>query len=173
MNPNSSVRSPVAERGYLLTEALIYIGLLFVVLGVGYIALYRSIDNSVVLRRNADDIASALHAGERWRADVRSASRAIRLQNASEEQVLHLEGGRNQVDYRFASGTLYRRLNSGTWVHLLENVRSCAMQADPRRNVTAWRWELELQPRTKASVRASRVRPLFTFVAVPPNSSKP
>jgi len=173
MNPKSRVRSPVAESGYLLTEALIYIGLLFVVLGVGYIALYRSIDNSAVLRRNADDIANALHAGERWRADVRSAAQAIRVENAPDEQILHLEGGRNQVDYRFAGGTLYRRLNSGTWVHLLENVRFSAMQPDLRQNVTAWRWELELLPRAKASVRASRIRPLFTFIAVPPTASRP
>src|SRR4029077_12950063 len=58
------------QGGYLLTEALVYIGLLFVILGVGYLAMDRSIDNSVLLRRNADDIANALHAGERWRADV-------------------------------------------------------------------------------------------------------
>ena len=40
----------------------------------GYAAMYRCIDSSIALRRNADDITSALHAGERWRADVRSAT---------------------------------------------------------------------------------------------------
>ena len=34
---------------YMLTEALVYIGVLFVLLGVGYAALYRCIENSVAL----------------------------------------------------------------------------------------------------------------------------
>jgi hypothetical protein len=41
------------------------------------------------------------------------------------------------------------------------------MAADQRQYVTAWRWELELQPRAKGSVKPGRVRPLFTFLAVP------
>src|ERR1041384_5004380 len=60
-------------QGYLMVEALVYIGVVFVVLGVGYAALYRCIDNSAVMRRTANDITKAMHAGERWRADVRAA----------------------------------------------------------------------------------------------------
>src|ERR1700731_5063524 len=40
------------SRGYLLTEALVYIGLVVVVLGVGYAAMYSCVDHSVLLRRN-------------------------------------------------------------------------------------------------------------------------
>src|ERR1019366_10279726 len=54
--------------GYLLIEALVYIGVVAALLGVAYAAAYRSIDRSIALRRSADDITSALHAGERWRA---------------------------------------------------------------------------------------------------------
>ena len=61
--------------GFQLIEALVYIAVVFVVLGAGYEALYRCIDSSITLRRNADDITNALHAGERWRADVRLADR--------------------------------------------------------------------------------------------------
>ena len=45
------------------------------------------------------------------------------------------------------------------------------MTADPREYVTAWRWELELQPRATGSVKPGRVRPLFTFLAVPERPS--
>jgi hypothetical protein len=161
------------DHGYLLTEALVYIGLVFLLLGVGYIAMYRCIDNSVVLRRNADDIARALNAGERWRADIRLASRAGHVENGTNEPVLHLQGATVQVDYRCAGSTLYRRVNSGTWSPLLDNVKASSMQSEQRSGVTAWRWELELQPRAWGSLKASRVHPLFTFLAVPQISPKP
>jgi hypothetical protein len=41
------------------------------------------------------------------------------------------------------------------------------MQPDRREYITAWRWELELQTRATGSVKPGRVRPLFTFIAVP------
>ncbi len=170
-SPKAEFRSPRSESGYMLTEALVYISLLFVVLGVGYMALDRCIDNSVVLHRSADDIASALHAGERWRTDVRSADKQIRLENGAMGQLLYLEGARGTIAYRFAEGVVSRRIGLGPWSSLLPSVRSSAMQSDSRERVAAWRWELELQPRAKASVKPSRVRPLFTFIAVPEGSS--
>ncbi len=137
-----TVQRKVSGPGaYMLTEALVYIGVLFVLLGVGYAALYRCIENSVALRRNAEEIANALHAGERWRADLRS--------------------------YRLATNSVFRQVANGPWTHLLQNVKSSVMEPDQRQTLTAWRWELELQPRGKST----RVRPLFTFIAVPPASS--
>jgi hypothetical protein len=159
--------APPVNRAFMLTECLVYIGLLFVVLGAGYLAMDRCIDNSLVLRRNADDIASALRAGERWRADVRTASAGTRLENSEDSQTLVLSGARGETAYRFSTNAVLRRVGQGPWVRLLGNVKSSAMQSDPRQRVTAWRWELELQPRAKASVKASRIRPLFTFLAVP------
>jgi hypothetical protein len=161
------------RAAYLLIEALVYIGCVFVILGFGYAAVYRYIDHSVVLRRDADDIARALEAGERWRADVRSAAGQLRLENTETNQVLRFSGSRGELAYRFSAGTVSRQLASGPWIPLLQNVRSSAMQPDPRQNVTAWVWELELQPRTKASIKAGRVRPLFTFFAVPQTRSSP
>jgi hypothetical protein len=167
------VQSPKSRRrGYLMSEALVYIGLVFVVLGVGYAALYRCIDNSVVLRRNADDIAHALRMGELWRADVRSAKGQIRFETNAAEQFLRLPRAQGEVAYRSSENTLFRRLGAGPWVPLLTNVKSSGMAPDPRQNVTAWRWELELRTRAKASARASRVVPLFTFVAVPGMEAK-
>jgi hypothetical protein len=172
----ASTKSKVHRRttGYLLTEALVYIGLLVVVLAVGYQAMYRCVNNSVVLRRNAEDITRALHAGERWRADVRAANRSVRVEAAGDGQVLYLLGVTNQVAYRFADGALYRRLGSGPWTPFLDRVKTNSFEADRRRsNVSTWLWELELQPQSKANVKASRIRPLFTFLAVSPAASAP
>ena len=168
-------RSPQApgdgQRAYLLIEALVYIAVLMALLGAGYAAMYRCVDSSIALRRNADDITSALHAGERWRADVRSANSRVRLEDTAAGQLLYLEGATGAVVYRFSTNAVSRRLGAGPWVRLLPNVKSSTMQPDPREHVTAWRWELELQPRTTASVKPGRVRPLFTFIAVPKGTS--
>ncbi len=153
--------------GYLMIECLVYIGMVFVLLGVASVALYRCIDRSVVLRRNADDIASALHAGERWRSDLRSANGGVRLETDSRGEIVHIPSKRGEVTYLYSENTLARRLADGGWITILSNLKSSKMQAEPRRKVTAWRWEIELEPRAKASANASKIRPLFTFMAVP------
>lgn len=156
------------EQAYLLTEALVYIGLVFVLLGVAYVGLYRFIDNSVVLSRNAQDVSRAVHAGERWRQDVRLARAGVQIESSTEGQILHLDRQRGEISYTFREGAVWRRIDRGPWVKLLKDVKSSSMQADVQPHVTAWRWELELQPRTKGAIKAGRVRPLFTFLAVPP-----
>src|SRR5439155_18922669 len=127
-------------------------------------------DNSVTLRRNADDIANALHAGERWRADLRSAAGPVRWEDTADGRILHLAGAHGEVAYRFSAGAILRRRDSGPWSSLLTSVKASTMEADPRQKVTAWRWELELQTRIKGAAKPGRFRPLFTFVAVPESS---
>ncbi len=159
------------QRAYLLIEALVYIAVIVALLGAGYAAMYRCVDSSLALRRNADDITSALHAGERWRADVRAATSPPRVENTDAGQLLYLDGARGAIVYRFSTNAIFRRLDTGSWVRLLPNAKSSTMTADPREHVTAWRWELELQTRAKGSVKPGRVRPLFTFLAVPEGTS--
>ena len=155
------------NHAYLLIEALVYIAVVAVLLGTGYAAMYRCIDNSLALRRNADDIAEALHAGERWRADVRTATNRVRLEDSADGQLLYLASATNEVVYRFYTNSISRRRGDGPWVRLLPNVKASAMAADPREYTTAWRWELELATRAQGSVKPGRIRPLFTFIAVP------
>ena len=155
------------QSAYLLLEALVYIAVVMALLGAGYAAMYRCVDSSIALRRNADDITSALHAGERWRADVRGAAGQVRAENTDAGQLLYLDGARGQIVYRFATNAVFRSVRGGPWTRLLESVKSSRMTADERQFVAAWRWELEIQPRSIGSVRPSRLRPLFTFLAVP------
>ena len=155
------------QRAYLLIEVLVYIAVIGVVLGAGYAAMYHCIDSSIALRRVADDITSALHAGERWRADVRSATSPPRVENTEAGQLFYLQSAQGAVEYSFSTNGISRRLGEGAWVRLLPNVKSSTMTADPRKQVTAWRWELELRPRVTGSIKPGRVRPLFTFMAVP------
>jgi hypothetical protein len=156
-----------------MNEALVYIGVLFVILGCGYVAMCRLIDHSMVLRRSADDVTKALHAGERWRADLRASRSQSWSAESGGERALRLAGGGAEVAYQFATNTVLRRHGQGPWVPILTQVKSSSMQAEHRQNVTAWRWELELEPRKKASVAPSRIRPLFTFLAVPESTTNP
>jgi hypothetical protein len=159
-------RTVSAESGYLLTEALVYIGLVVLVLGLAFACMYRCVDNSVVLCRNTEDVTATMRAGERWRADIRSAHALIKLEG-EELQTLRLPTERGTISYLFSSNTVYRSVNNGPLLQLLANVKSSRMQMDPRQNVTAWRWDVELLPRVKGYNKAGRVRPLFTFIAVP------
>lgn len=171
---NRPHQNPIAgARGYMLTEALVYIGLVFVLLGIAYGVMYRLVDHSMVLRRNSDDILRALDAGERWRKDVRLATREAGWGTENGERLLRLRGAGGEVDYRFSEGAMYRRTMGGPWSRILERVQSSTMEHEARAAVIVWRWELELQPRFKGSVKAGRVKPLFTFISVPPARSNP
>jgi hypothetical protein len=166
--PTSRVTRNV--RAFTLIELLVYMSMLFVILGLGYMAMYRSMDASSGLRRNASDIVRALNAGERWREDIRSATQPIRLEHAGEQEiVLHIPLANGEVSYRFSDNSVSRRVAQGDWMPALENVKASNFISDPRKNVTAWRWELELQPHRKS---LARLRPLFTFLAAPTSSAK-
>src|SRR2546421_12898184 len=78
------------QRAYMLMEALAYITVLLVLMGVGFAALYRCIDSSIALRRSAGDLTAAIHAGERWRADIRSAEKEPWLDTTAYDPILHI-----------------------------------------------------------------------------------
>src|SRR5882724_2409579 len=154
-----SVKSPFA---YLMIECLVYIGVVFALLGAGYAAMYRCIDNSVALRRSADDITRSLRAGERWRADVRSANAAIRLDKSGAEQVLQIPTEHGDIAYWFLTNAVFRHSANHPWSQILSDVKSASVESETRQDLTVWRWELELESRAKAG----RVKPLFTFIGV-------
>jgi len=153
------------ESGILLMDCLIYMGLLFLIVSMAYVVFYRGWDNSLNLRRGADQIASALSVGERWREDVRSATGPPRAETTNGEQILSLPHGKDQVAYRSSPDAVCRRANDASaWIEILNRVKSSRMELEPRQKVTAWRWELELKTRQ----RKRRLQPVFTFKAVPP-----
>lgn len=152
------------QAGFSLVEVLVYMTVMVVVVGIGYAALYRSMDTSNALRRNGEDIANALRTGENWRADVRATRGQIQQTTTDDGQIISLPRSRGKVSYRFAEHTVFRRVGTNPWTPVLKNVEASAFVSEARTNVTVWRWELELQTRAK---KLTRLRPLFTFLAVP------
>jgi hypothetical protein len=145
--------------GYSLIELFVYISILAVVLGLAFSALYRGRQNSLDLRRNADDIARTLDAGERWRADVRTAAAQPRIvENGNGLKITHPS---DEVVYSFEHDIVWRKSGNGRTA-MLRGVKSSRMMADARHHITSLRWELELA----SPQRVVRVRPLFTFESV-------
>lgn len=149
----------------MLVECLIYLAVVMVVIGAGLSVFFHALDFTRRLRGNADDIARALHAGEVWRADVRAASGAIRLEKGDGGVALYIPRREGEVAYFLVTNMVVRCDIAGDRCKkLLAGVKSSAFHNDVRGPVRTWRWELELGSKMKAV----RVVPRFTFTAVPP-----
>ena len=150
------------ERGISLLEILVYMGLFVVVTGFATILFFQTWDDSRGLRRDADDIVRALHAGDEWRADIRKAAGPISVSEAKGVQQLHIPSASGEIVYEFTGQKVLREAGSVTNRVVLANVKGSRMEPDSRPDIKAWRWELELTTAKKTAY----IRPLFTFEAV-------
>ncbi len=138
---------------------MVFLALSVVILGLAFAAYYRCADNSKRLQQNAADILAAVQAGERWREDIRAA-RDI----AVEANGVKLTQAGDTVDYQFGQEAIWRHsTKTGRTIRLLSKVKKSTMRAEARRQIRAWRWEVELQSRKAPPF----LHPLFTFEAVP------
>jgi hypothetical protein len=167
---NSTGQAGLRRRGVSLIECLVYIGVFFLVCELAFSVFYRTMQSSRAVSRSADDIASALRTGERWREDVRAATSAPRLESDADGQVLIIPGKAGAVRYRVNGDTVLRQTSAAAdWKPLMTGIKTSRMEPDQRLRVAAWRWELELKPHQKTP----RVLPLFTFAAVPAPGATP
>jgi len=154
-------------RGFTLIECLIYISVMAVILSIGLAAFYRCWDDNKAISRNSNDIIRTLKAGEIWRADVRAATGPIVIITTNSEQLVRIPTGKRERVYSFANGEVRKQKDTdNSWQVILPSVKSSQMEIDKRDHVTAWRWEVELASKRKDA----KVRPLFTFEAVPGNA---
>ena len=161
--PRQSSR-PRRAAGMLLVECLVYLAVFAILLGVGVGAFYFCWDHTRAVIYSTNDIESALRAGERWRADVRNATGTISVDAAANGETVRIPEAGKEIRYHFSDGEVRRQAGtSNLSERLLTKVKSSAVKADPRGTVSAWRWELELNPRRKET----RLPLLFTFEAVP------
>jgi hypothetical protein len=151
------------EQGIMIIDCLVYIGLFFLIATVSFSLFYTCWDGSLALRRNTDDITSALKAGELWRTDVRNASGPLRVEDSAGGQLMRIPEKSGEVVYKFSGTNISRIQANGESRQLLAKVTSSRMESERRQQVTAWRWEIEL-PLKK---RTAQVHPLFMFEAVP------
>jgi hypothetical protein len=157
------------QLGLLLMECVVYIGMFGLISAIAFKVFFTCWDNSKAFRGNGDDIVETLKAGERWRADVRAAAGMPRTEVSPEGTTLRIPRKSGEVDYRFSENAVWRRDGSSEWIPLLSKIKSSRMEADPRNQITAWRWQLELGARRKGAT----VIPDFTFEAVPQTPKSP
>ena len=161
MNMQQKQRS---EAGIFLFDCLIYMSLLTILLGCAFMAFYKVMDDSRHLNQNAADIVRALNAGERWRKDIRAATRPPEIVEEAGAVVLSLPQTAGTIQYAYRDGTVYRRKSGNTedrWQLFLPDVKSSRMEKAQYAHVAAWRWEIELA----TGKRPARIKPLFTFQA--------
>jgi hypothetical protein len=147
MKLSSTIPCARVPAGYLLIECLVYIVVFAVITGLGLATFYLCWDNSKALRYTTDDIAAALRAGERWRADIRGATGKITVEQTAAGELLLIPCGTNEILYRFTAGEIHRQSTpSGFAESTLTAVETSQMVMDERGPVSAWRWELDLRP---------------------------
>jgi Tfp pilus assembly protein PilE len=159
---------PCAQaKGITLIECLVYVAVFSILLGLGTAAFYLCWDNTRAVIGTADKIETALRAGERWRADVRSATGAIAIETTTDGETVRIPEAGREIVYRFAGGEVHRDLASPPRSQLLfEKVKTSEMKTESRNGVTAWSWNLEL-----TTTHRILTYPLwFTFEAVPAKS---
>lgn len=152
MKLSSTIPCARVPAGYLLIECLVYIAVFAVITGLGLTTFYLCWDNSKALRLTTDDVAAALRAGERWRADIRGATGKITVENTATGELLRIPCGTNEIRYDFTAGKIRRELTSSGFAEpVLNAVETSQMVKDTRETVTAWRWELDLKPHRKVT----------------------
>jgi Tfp pilus assembly protein FimT len=148
--------------GIMLVECLVYIAVFAILTGIGMAAFYLCLDHSKALIYATDDIASALRAGEHWRADVRGATGKISVATTATGEVVRMTEPEKEIVYRFEAGEVRREISTLKSSQLvLQKVSTSQMRSEARDGVTAWRWELvltERRPETQLPL-------LFTFEA--------
>ena len=147
MKPPQNISRARGASGVLLIECLVYVFVFAILLGGATTVFYFCWDHSRAVIFTTDDIASALRAGERWRADVRAATGNISVATTTNGEVVRIPEARQAVVYRFQAGEVRREIPALNHSQLLLHVKSSAMKTEARGGVTAWRWEVELAPR--------------------------
>ena len=139
-----------------------YVAVFAILLGIGTASFYFCWDHTRATIFTADEIGSALRAGETWRADVRAATGIISVETTVAGETVKIPEAGREILYRLAAGELRREIPAQNLSRLLlPKVKSSAMKTESRDGVTAWRWELELTPRRKDA----HLPLLFTFAA--------
>lgn len=148
--------------GILLIQCVVYIAVFAILTAIGFAAFYLCWDDSKAVVHATDDIGSALRAGERWRADIRSATGKITVEPSAAGEQVRIPGREKAIVYRFESGGLYREIPAlQTSQLVLPKVNASQMREEMRGGVTVWRWELDVSVRRPET----HLPLLFTFEA--------
>jgi len=152
-------------HGFSLVELLMYLVLLSAISIMAFTTYHRAASQSYALKQQTRELAAVLRVGERWRQDIREATRPPEwIENDRlPAPVLRLVLKTETIEYIFQNEKFFRRNSEGAKELVLSNVRASRMIDDPRGEVPSVRWEVELKSRKEHR----QTKLLFTFQAVP------
>lgn len=160
---------PRRNAGEALVDCLMHIVIMALVLGLAFSTFIATVDHSTELERVTTGTVRALHAAEQWREDLRRATRPPRAVDVASVREFRIPTSPGEIAYRLQDGAVERRVSAdGPWVEVVPRVKSSAFELDARKQVNAWRWDLELTTRRNGE----RFRRVFSFVGVPPSESR-
>jgi Tfp pilus assembly protein FimT len=150
--------------GILLLECLVYLSVVSIVFGFGLLLFHGVVKSSQRFRQASEEMIMALRTGERWREDIQAAIAPVDLSSSAQGGMLVVRTAGGESRYAFEAGELRRsRSGAARMEVILSGVKSSEWSLERRGDMQVWRWELELEAR----VPRSRLRPMFTFLAVP------
>ncbi len=157
-------RDACATSGLMLVECLVYIAVFTVIMFLAFQSYYHLTAASNRMRATADDITKVMEIGERWRADVRLAVAPVSVAKNGNDEVIRIPQADRVVEYHSTTNAILRRAGDGAQlIPVTDRVSRSSFEKDARKRATAWRWELELQPKYKDTRRKTAM----TFIAVP------
>ena len=101
---------PNKRRAMTFVEVIMYV----VISGVVFFTSYQTVGigsrRVSVMRFQAQDLSAALHAGERWRSDIRAATSAPKLGDGP--GTIQMQTSEGLVNYSFDGQRLLRRVGN-------------------------------------------------------------
>ncbi len=94
----------------MLIECLVYIAVFAILTGIGLASFYFCWDHTRATIYAADEVESALRAGEAWRADVRAATGKISVATTATGELVTIPDGEMRIVYRIKAGELSREI---------------------------------------------------------------
>src|SRR4030095_7757724 len=142
------MRRGCRRQGIALLDCIVYMTLLAVILGFAFTAFLDTVSRSTELDYIATSTVQALNAGEQWREDVRHAQSPPQIIAAGERTEMHIRSAAGVTSYAVQDSTLRRRAGEkAPWFDVLTRLKASRFAEDRRKQVTAWRWEVELETR--------------------------
>jgi hypothetical protein len=144
---------------------MIYISLVFVLLGIAFAIFYQCQTRSVHLRRACEQMATALRFGERWRKETAAAASRPTLEQDSAWIKFTIPQKNGEVIYLFQNGFIFRKPADAELMQpFVEGVRKFNVVQERRGGIEGWRLELELFTYEKNP----KIKPLLSFLSVGP-----
>lgn len=154
--------------GWMLFQYLLYISILFVLVESAT-RYYSAADmQSRMMSRSADNLMKCIRIGERWRNEIRGATKIDWSEETNHAMKIHTESGQTVV-YFFSGEYLFRQVDGGAEIRILDWVKHGAFYRDDYEGpaLTAWRLEMDMKEFRPATLNRQNI----SMTAVPRRQS--